>query len=106
MQELPSSELTMPISQPRGKCPEFSANIFSQMTFAWLTPLMQKGYSAPLEFRDIWALPPPDTVESVGSTFSEHWTEQMRSGARTYMQVICACKRTGQPKAVHVPTTV
>ena len=66
-----------------------------QITFAWLTPLMQKGYSAPLEFRDIWALPPLDTVESVGSTFSEHWTEQMRSGAQTYMQVICACKRTG-----------
>lgn len=41
-------------------CPEWSAGMFSQLTFAWLNPLMKQGYKAPLQDKDIWALPPTD----------------------------------------------
>ena len=73
--------MAVAIAQPAYVCPEWTTNAVQKITFGWVTPLMQKGYSQPLEFRDIWNLPPPDKVESVGSTFERHWADQMESGA-------------------------
>lgn len=80
MQELPSSDMAVAIAQPTHVCPEWTCNFVQKITFGWITPLMRKGYSQPLEARDIWDLPPTDKVESVGSTFEKHWTHQMESG--------------------------
>lgn len=41
-------------------CPEWTAGIFSSLTFSWLNPLIRKGYKTPLQDKDIWSLPPTD----------------------------------------------
>jgi hypothetical protein len=35
-------------------CPEATANIFSTLTFSWMTPLMKLGYKQPLLMEDLW----------------------------------------------------
>jgi len=41
-------------------CPEWGAGVLSSLTFSWLSPLIRKGYKAPLQDKDIWTLPPTD----------------------------------------------
>lgn len=41
-------------------CPEWGAGVVSSLTFSWLSPLIRKGYKAPLQDKDIWTLPPTD----------------------------------------------
>jgi hypothetical protein len=80
LQELPSSELSMPIADGNDVCPETKASLFSVLSFGWLTPLMKKGYSQPLDFRDIWQIPPHDSVKVVSAKFERHWHKQNHSG--------------------------
>ena len=37
---------------------EYGANIFSHLTFQWMSPLMSAGYQRPLELNDIWLVNP------------------------------------------------
>ncbi|KAJ5573698.1 uncharacterized protein N7459_008125 [Penicillium hispanicum] len=45
------------------------ANLLSLATFAWLDPLVLKGYRQPLELEDVWNLTPPQKAASVLSDF-------------------------------------
>jgi hypothetical protein len=87
LQELPASDTAIPLHERRAPCTEYTANVFAWLSFSWLTPLMRRGYKAPLELHDVWELPPPDTVDAVGSAFQKHWAEQMRSGANCVVAV-------------------
>jgi hypothetical protein len=41
-------------------CPEWRAGLWSRLTFGWLSPLIKRGYKAPLTEADLWSLPPTD----------------------------------------------
>lgn len=50
------------VSKPKGQyilleendSPEEMSNIFSRLTFGWMTPLMRLGYQKPLTMDDLW----------------------------------------------------
>jgi hypothetical protein len=41
-------------------CPEWRAGVWSRLTFGWLSPLIKRGYKAPLTEADLWSLPATD----------------------------------------------
>ncbi|KAI8088846.1 multi drug resistance-associated protein MRP [Halteromyces radiatus] len=53
--------------------PEENSNIFSRLTFAWMTPLIQKGYHAPLKQEDLWPLRYDDYSDVLSKQFESFW---------------------------------
>ncbi|KIY65429.1 multidrug resistance-associated ABC transporter [Cylindrobasidium torrendii FP15055 ss-10] len=47
--------------------PEHRASWLSRITFAWLTPLLNVGYSRPLEVDDLWQLPDGYLVDTLAT---------------------------------------
>ncbi|KAK4053428.1 hypothetical protein OIV83_001593 [Microbotryomycetes sp. JL201] len=64
------------------ECPRLRANIFSRLTFSWLTPMMKTGYHKFLTEEDLWALPPDDTAHALGDRLSKAW-EKRKDAARS-----------------------
>ncbi|KAJ2160764.1 hypothetical protein GGF46_002010 [Coemansia sp. RSA 552] len=60
--------------------PEEQANIFSRVTFSWMTPLLEKGYAKPLEMDDTWVLGQKYRAEAATTAFQRHWQAELRSG--------------------------
>ncbi|CAL8468910.1 g8451 [Coccomyxa elongata] len=69
----------LPSSAPADEtiCPEATANIFSTITFSWVGGLMKKGYKKPLQFEDMWKLPPQDEVSNIASSFERAWQREL-----------------------------
>jgi ATP-binding cassette subfamily C (CFTR/MRP) protein 1 len=61
------------------ECPSEYSNIFSLLSFGWLTPLMKRGYKTYLTEEDLWDLPDRNTTKSNGDKFSRKWAIQTRS---------------------------
>ncbi|KAI9887687.1 MAG: hypothetical protein M1823_000551 [Watsoniomyces obsoletus] len=59
------------------ECPVETANIFSRLTFAWMTPLMKHGYRAFLTEEDLWNLRPSDQSNTTGSQFQHAWSKEV-----------------------------
>jgi ABC-type multidrug transport system fused ATPase/permease subunit len=59
------------------ECPYNYANVFSIITFSWMTPLMKYGYKNFLTQDDLWNLRQVDTTRSAWESFDETWKEQM-----------------------------
>ncbi|KAG8385226.1 hypothetical protein BUALT_Bualt03G0020100 [Buddleja alternifolia] len=59
-------------------CPERQANIFSKITFAWMSPIMQLGYKRPLTEKDVWKLDTWDRTETLNDSFQKSWAEEIR----------------------------
>ena len=47
-----------PVPKERKVSREYGANLFSILTFQWMSPIMQVGYQRPLELNDIWLVNP------------------------------------------------
>lgn len=60
------------------ECPMEYANVFSLMTFDWLTPLMKKGYKAFLTQEDLWALNKEDETATTSEAFENQWKAQVK----------------------------
>ncbi|KAI9307717.1 multi drug resistance-associated protein MRP [Cunninghamella echinulata] len=59
-------------------CPEETSNIFSRLTFEWMTPLMRLGYNKPLVMDDLWNLKHDDQSVIVGEKFEKYWSIEMQ----------------------------
>ncbi|KAK1375542.1 ABC-type xenobiotic transporter [Heracleum sosnowskyi] len=68
-EELPAGEYV---------CPERRVNIFSNIIFSWMNPLMQLGYKRPLTEKDIWKLDTWDRTETLNDKFQKCWAEETR----------------------------
>ncbi|KAG9086906.1 hypothetical protein FS749_003298, partial [Ceratobasidium sp. UAMH 11750] len=69
-----------PDAEPEEKeLPYERANVYSRLTFGWMTPLMKLGYSRYITERDMSALSPGDTAHALSETLSSHWNQQLRS---------------------------
>ncbi|KAJ2776525.1 hypothetical protein GGI15_004822, partial [Coemansia interrupta] len=72
--------------------PEEYVNIFSRLTFSWITPLVNTGCKRPLEIADIWDLGPLYNAKAITQRFYNNWEQEMqhenpslfRAMARTY----------------------
>ncbi|KAK3825331.1 MAG: ATP-binding cassette transporter 1 [Benniella sp.] len=60
------------------KCPEEDANIFSIISFHWVTGLMRKGYSKVLTMDDLWPLRTDDRSNFISSLFTSSWDEESK----------------------------
>lgn len=55
------------------ECPVEYADIFSILTFGWMTPLMKFGYSNYLTQDDLWNLRHRDSTKVTGQTLQDSW---------------------------------
>ncbi|KAH7002019.1 P-loop containing nucleoside triphosphate hydrolase protein [Ilyonectria destructans] len=61
------------------ECPVEYANVFSQLTFSWMTPLMQYGYKVFLTEDDLWSLAKSDQTKTTGTDFDKAWRHQLET---------------------------
>lgn len=59
------------------ECPLEYADIFSVLTFSWMTPLMKYGYKEYLTQDDLWNLRKRDTARVAGGVLEEAWAMEV-----------------------------
>lgn len=59
------------------ECPYEYADIFSVLTFGWLTPLMKFGYKNYLTQDDLWNLRQRDTTSTTGGALEDAWQREL-----------------------------
>jgi ABC-type multidrug transport system fused ATPase/permease subunit len=60
------------------ECPYEYADIFSVLTFSWMTPLMKFGYKNFLTQDDLWNLRRRDTTRATGETLEANWEHELK----------------------------
>ena len=60
------------------ECPYEYADIFSVLTFSWLTPMMKYGYKNYLTQDDLWGLRKRDTTRVTVQTLEDYWELELR----------------------------
>lgn len=63
------------------ECPIEYADIFSILTFSWMTPMMKYGYKEYLTQDDLWNLRKRDTTKVTGTVMEETWADELERGA-------------------------
>ncbi|KAF3930045.1 hypothetical protein ABW19_dt0202750 [Dactylella cylindrospora] len=58
-------------------CPISESNVFTILTFGWMTPLMQKGYQNYLTADDLWDMRHEDSTHENGSIIEEAWEKEL-----------------------------
>lgn len=61
------------------ECPIEYADVFSILTFSWMTPMMKYGYKEYLTQDDLWNLRKRDTTKAVGSVLEEAWAMELET---------------------------
>jgi ATP-binding cassette subfamily C (CFTR/MRP) protein 1 len=59
------------------ECPYEYADIFSVLTFSWMTPMMQRGYKTFLTQDDLWNLRKRDSTRATADTFQTAWQYEL-----------------------------
>lgn len=59
------------------ECPIEYADIFSILTFSWMTPMMKYGYKEYLTQDDLWNLRKRDTTKVTGTVMEETWADEL-----------------------------
>lgn len=59
------------------ECPIEYADLFSILTFSWMTPMMKYGYKEFLTQDDLWNLRKRDTTRATAGTFEESWAIEL-----------------------------
>ncbi|KAL8734881.1 MAG: hypothetical protein Q9166_001233 [cf. Caloplaca sp. 2 TL-2023] len=59
------------------ECPIEYADIFSMLTFGWMTPMMKYGYKVFLTQDDLWNLRNQDTTKATGGALREAWDVEL-----------------------------
>ena len=59
------------------ECPIEYADIFSILTFSWMTPMMKYGYREFLTQDDLWNLRRRDSTKTVGGILDDAWEEEL-----------------------------
>lgn len=59
------------------ECPYEYADVFSVLTFGWMTPMMKHGYKAFLTQDDLWNLRKRDSTRHTSASFEKSWAHEM-----------------------------
>jgi ATP-binding cassette subfamily C (CFTR/MRP) protein 1 len=60
------------------ECPYEYADIFSVLTFSWMTPMMKFGYKNFLTQDDLWNLRSRDTTRATGGDLRDNWGHELK----------------------------
>lgn len=63
------------------ECPIEYADIFSILTFGWMTPMMKYGYKEYLTQDDLWNLRRRDTTKATGDVLEQTWGDELQKKA-------------------------
>ncbi|KAJ2428777.1 hypothetical protein GGF47_001162 [Coemansia sp. RSA 2524] len=80
------------------KTPEESANIFSRLTFSWMSPLLRLGRHKGIDESDLWPLPTKYSPVNVAETFELHWEAELGGHSPSLLRALW--KTTGVPYAL------
>lgn len=73
------------------ECPVDRANIFSRITFGWMTPMMVLGKKKFLTEDDLWSLPKGDKAPILAEKFQVTWRKQlMRKKPSLFRAIVAA----------------
>ncbi|KAJ2737623.1 hypothetical protein H4R23_001706 [Coemansia sp. Cherry 401B] len=61
--------------------PEERANVFSRLTFSWMTPLLEQGFRKPLQMEDTWELSTQYRPDVATAKFQRNWQAELQSGS-------------------------
>ncbi|KAJ2548611.1 hypothetical protein EV175_004762, partial [Coemansia sp. RSA 1933] len=86
-----SNELDSDIAE---KSPEETANIFSRMSFAWISPLLVLGQRRPIDENDMWKLPTKRAPLDVVKKFEKNWQSELSKGRGHSLPLLRALFRT------------
>ncbi|KAJ5153186.1 abc multidrug transporter protein [Penicillium canariense] len=79
----------IPIPQHREPSPEYHAGILSRLTFSWMSSLMFKGYTRPLEVNDIWLVNPDRTTHKLAAELKVNFQSNIdRKSKRPLLRAI------------------
>ncbi|PHH55270.1 Canalicular multispecific organic anion transporter 1 [Ceratocystis fimbriata CBS 114723] len=70
------------------ECPLEYADVFSVLTFGWMTPLMRYGYKEYLTEDDLWALARDDNTNTTGALFMKAWDHELKTKARPNLWLV------------------
>ncbi|KAJ2231313.1 hypothetical protein EV180_000422 [Coemansia sp. RSA 518] len=71
------------------KSPEDRANLFSRLTFSWLTPLLEQGFRKPLQMEDMLELSKRYQPDVATTEFQRNWqAEQQRRNPSLFRATI------------------
>ena len=56
---------------------EEAGSFFSQLTFSWMTPILELGAKRPLTPEDLWKLAEEDRSNVLNRNFTHYWNEEM-----------------------------
>ncbi|KAG9514802.1 ATP-binding cassette glutathione S-conjugate transporter, partial [Aureobasidium melanogenum] len=59
------------------ECPMEYANVFSILTFSWMTPMMKYGYKNFLTQDELWNLRKRDTTAATTQAFNDAWEQEL-----------------------------
>lgn len=59
------------------ECPIEYADVFSVLTFGWMTPIMKRGYRQFLTEDDLWNLRRKDSTKTTGIVMNEAWALEL-----------------------------
>ncbi|KAI9096017.1 hypothetical protein K1719_026164 [Acacia pycnantha] len=62
-----------PLRGEQEVCPERYVNVFSRLSFGWMTPLMGQGYRKPITENDVWKLDTWDQTDTLFEKFRKCW---------------------------------
>ena len=80
----------LPTPEERYNYPQHSANIFSQIFFWWLNPVMKRGYHRTLEPEDFFTLGDDIKVEAMNKTFENHFNRRLAIARAKHIARKCA----------------
>ncbi|KAL2177987.1 P-loop containing nucleoside triphosphate hydrolase protein [Thermothelomyces heterothallicus CBS 202.75] len=69
-----------PVPKEKEVCPEYKAGFFSSLVFAWMGPLMNRGYKRPLEFNDIYSVNPDRAVDPLTDKLRAAFKRRLDAG--------------------------
>lgn len=65
------------IEEDEAKCPMEESDIFSILTFGWMTPLMKAGYKKFLTEDDLWNVRKKDSTQYTEEQFTKAWQKEL-----------------------------
>ncbi|KAJ2338675.1 hypothetical protein GGF43_006826, partial [Coemansia sp. RSA 2618] len=84
--------------EARVRTPEESANIFSRLTFSWMSALLKLGRHRQIVEGDLWPLPAKYAPANVTEAFETHWQAEL--GGRRPSLLRALWRTTGAPYAL------
>lgn len=65
------------------EAPIEKANIFSRLTFDWMSPMMAHGYKKPISEEDLWAMRRDDQADRLGERLGYYWNIQREKARKS-----------------------